>query len=128
MFYPFWFMFRGKTQAVTLFEELPESLREPCAFGMGLILCEGGIPIVGAILEQVSALKAAMTPFERDAVERGCQMGTRLREGTVRFRALAWPLEAEAIDLSSCQMVGGWEHFRTPPVWSPRPAWPWSDG
>ena len=125
MFFPYWFMIMGReAQTISWFEQLPADLKEPYAFGAGFIPCEGTIPVLPEAQAVLVSLQEKMSPAERETMASGCEMAHRLRDGTLEFHALAWPIEERVINLSSCQLIRGWERFGTLPVGTKRTRWP----
>ncbi|MEW6775596.1 MAG: hypothetical protein AB1405_04845 [Bdellovibrionota bacterium] len=126
LYFPFRFLF-GKNQERLSYivEQVPGRLRLPFAFGTGLFICEGTISSSIEMQARLPELKALLSEDEGREVDRGCEAARRVKEGTLAFRSMSWPLDDQVMELSSCQLLSGWEYFRTIPVGRQRPRWPW---
>ncbi len=108
-------------------EEMSPEFREPFVSGLSFILCEGTVPVTLETRAALPALLERLSPEERAAMDNACELARRWRNGDVAFRAVAWPINPQTIECSTCRLLEGWEIWGTPKIETKhRPRWPWS--
>ena len=103
------------THAILHATEVPPEYQEPFWVGLGLVVCEGSMrngPIAEAALPEI---KQRVSGEERGWIERGCDLGTRWRNGEIYFTELGWPPEPRVIETGAARLWGDTLRYRSRP-------------
>ena len=93
--------------------QVPPRYLQPYWVGVGLIACEGSMRNGPLVQRKLPELLNRVRTLERTWIRRGCEFGTRWRDGEIYFTELGWPLEPRVIETGSARLWSDTIRYRS---------------